>query len=459
MRLTSIQLRLALGLFQASLAADPGAAQPPAGGTAAAASPAVAASPAIVPSAAPDSVAAPAPASVAQATAAPAEGAPVPGQAADTAALPVLPAPAAAARDSVHKVVEPAVVEAPGLAGLKVGGTFQLKASYQDMTADEDRDKRLGFELRRARLDLAGALGDHFSFEGQFSLEGNGRQLGAEAVYLAWKLNDFFGIKGGKLKRPFSQEALSSSKGLYTVERTTLYHDFLANTTGYSSYDLGLLFHGGFEDEGVPVTYEAGIFNGKQTNNPATAYAGQHYEARDAGFKAKDFGFRIQVQPFRPLKVEGAISTKAAEDTTDPANFDYHVNTAYEVGVDLNLAPLRLLGEIAWGDNHQGRDSRIISGSSLFMAFYAMAVWHEDYSRGRASELVLRIEGQDPDFEVGSGEGGENDGRLRYTAGANYFFAPRVSVLVDYTLLQPITEMPGEDELVHGLEAMWRMSF
>jgi hypothetical protein len=434
MRLTSIQLILALGLVQASLAADTPAAPSPAADTAAV-STTVAASPA--------------------------DSAQVPVPAADTAALPALPAPAAAAaaRDSVHQVVEPALVEAPGLASLKVGGTFQLKASYQDFAAEEDSEKRLGFELRRARLDLAGALGDHFSFEGQFSLEANGRQLGAEAVYLAWKLNDFFGIKGGKLKRPFSQEALSSSKSLYTVERSVLYHDFLATTTGYSFYDLGLLFHGGFEDEGVPVTYEAGIFNGKQTNNPSTAYTGQHYEARDAGFKAKDFGFRIQVQPFRPLKVEGALSTKSAEDTTDPANFDYHVNTAYEVGVDLDLAPLRLLGEIAWGDNHHGRDSDIISGSSLFMAFYVMGVWHEDYSRGRASELVLRIEGQDPDFEVDSEDGGDNDGKLRYTAGANYFFAPRVSVLLDYTLLQPITEMPGEDELVHGLEAMWRMSF
>jgi hypothetical protein len=357
------------------------------------------------------------------------------------------------------KVTEPAVVEAPGLAKLEVGGTFQLKGFYQDMAADDDADKRLGFELRRARFDLAGKVGDHFSFEGQFLLEANARQIGSEAVYLAWKPSEFFGIKGGKLKRPFSQEALSSSKGLYTVERSVLYHDFLATTTGYSFYDLGLVFHGGFVDEDVPVTYEAGVFNGKQTNDPSQAYTGQHYETRDAGFKAKDFAFRLQAQPFRALKVEGAVSTKSAEDRTDPANFDYHVNTAYEVGIDLAVDRLRVLGEIAWGDNHQGRDSRILSGSSLFLAFYAMGVWREDYSRGRASELVLRIEGQDPDFETDSGEGSPNDGKLRYTLGCNYFFTPKVSVLADYAVLHPITELPDEDELAHSIEAMWRMSF
>jgi hypothetical protein len=252
---------------------------------------------------------------------------------------------------------------------------------------------------------------------------------------------------------------MQSSKALYTVERGALYSTFLTDATGYAGYDLGLLFHGGFVDEDVPVTYEVGLFNGKQSDNPAEGYANQHYEAQDAGFKSKDLVFRLVAQPFKPLKVEAAVSTKAAEDKTDPATFSYHVNTGYEVGADLLVGPLRILGEAAWGDNHQGRDARIISGTSLFFAFYGAAVWREDYSRGRASELVLKLEGLDPDFEPGSGDGAANDGKLRYTFGTNYFFTPKVSVLANYNVLQPITEVPGEDGLVHDLDVMWRMSF
>lgn len=367
------------------------------------------------------------------------------------------------ARDTVAKVEEPALVEAPGLDRLTLGGAFQLRAAYRDMFNEADAKKSLGLSVRRARLDFAGTLGEpgrplgSFGFEGQFRFE-DGRRLGSEAIYLAWRLNDLFGIKGGKLKRPFSQESMQSSKGLYTVERGALYNAFLTGTTGYAGYDLGLLFHGGFVDEDVPVAYEVGLFNGKQSDDAGVGYADQHYESGDAGLKAKDLVFRLVARPFKPLKVEASLSTKAAEDRTDPENFSYHVNTGYQVGAELLAGPLRILGECAWGDNHHGSDAGILSGTSLFFAFYGAAVWREDYGRGRASELVLKLEGLDPDFEPDGG-GTPNDGRLRYTFGTNYFFTPKVSILANYNVLQPITEVPGDDVLTHDVDVMWRMSF
>ena len=133
------------------------------------------------------------------------------------------------------------------------------------------------------------------------------------------------------------------------------------------------------------------------------------------------------------------------------------MNTGYQVGADLLLGPLRLLGEVAWGDNHQGRDARIISGASLFFAFYGTAVWREDYARGRASELVLKLEGLDPDFEPDSGEGAANDGKPPLHLGVQLVLHPQGERPSNYGVLQPITEIPGEDELVHDLDAMWRM--
>ena len=342
---------------------------------------------------------------------------------------------------------------------LDFSGTVQLKALYHDMYADKDADKRLSFQLRRFKLELEGGFDPHFGFRGEMLVDGNGRNFGMDNAYLYYALNELVGFRGGKMKRPFSQEALQSSKSLYTVERGQLYQTFLSATTGYSDYDLGVMAYGGFMEEDRALTYELGLFNGKQNNDPAKDYSGQQNENLDKGFKAKDAVMRITYTPVKPLKVEAAVSTKAAEDTTDGNEFGYAVNTAYEFGADFSYRHLRLLGEAAWGDNQDGVDAKIIDGSTFFFAFYVMGVWHEDYTRGRASELVLKMEALDPDFKAGAGEGTPNDGKARYTLGVNYFFTPKVSVLADYGMLQPITKVAGEKTWKHDLDLMWRMSF
>jgi hypothetical protein len=342
------------------------------------------------------------------------------------------------------------------LQSLALSGTVQVKAFYRDFASDPDSAKRLSLQLRRFKLGLEGAVSAHAGFRGEFLLDGANKAFGAEDAYLWWRLNDMVGFKGGKLKRPFSQEALQSSRSLYTVERGELYHDFLAETTGYAYYDLGLIAYGGFTEDDAIFGYEFGVFNGKQSGN---GYANQQAEKTDAGFIAKDVVARLSAAPIRGLKLEAAVSTKAAEDRSDPSTFAYAVNTAYELGLEYVLGPFRLLGEASMGDNHKGKDSLIVDGSARFFAFYAMGVWHEGYSGGRASELVLKLEGLDPDFGWKKGHGRPNDGLLRYTGGCNYFFTPAVSLLADYSLLQPITKVPHEDRLIHSLDVLWRVSF
>ena len=354
---------------------------------------------------------------------------------------------------------EPLVLRNSSIARLDLSGTFQLKALYHNMSSGRDADKRLSLQLRRFKLGLEAGLDSHSGFRGEFLVDGNGKSFGVENTYLFYTVNEFVGFKGGKLNRPFSQEALQSSKSLYTIERGELYHNFLANTTGYAYQDLGVVAYGGFNEDGASLTYELGVFNGKQNSDTAGDYGGQHFEGLDKGFKAKDVVFRLAAAPFKPLKLEAAVSTKAAEDKSDPNSFKYAVNTAYEVGGSLTVNQLRLLGEISWGDNHMERDARIIEDGVDFFAFYATGVWHQDYTRGRASEMVLKLEGLDPDFEPARGEGTPNDGLLRYTAGVNYFFTRNVSAMANYGILQPITKVAGKDVLTHDVDLLWRMSF
>lgn len=354
---------------------------------------------------------------------------------------------------------EPVVLRNSSLSHLDLSGTFQLKALYHDMAAERDADKRLSLQLRRFKLGLEAGLEGNSGFRGEFLVDGNGRSFSVENTYLFYTVNEFVGFKGGKLNRPFSQEALQSSKSLYTIERGGLYHDFLANTTGYAYQDLGVVAYGGFNEDGASLSYELGVFNGKQNTDPAGDYSGQQNEGLDKGFKAKDVVFRLEAAPFKPLKLEAAVSTKGAENVSDPRAFGYEVNTAYQVGANLTVKQLRLLGEVAWGDNHMKQDAKIVNGGVNFFAFYATGVWHQDYTRGRASEMVLKLEGLDPDFAPGSGEGAPNDGLIRYTAGVNYFFTRNVSAMANYGLLQPITKVAGEDVLKHDVDLLWRMSF
>jgi phosphate-selective porin O/P len=389
------------------------------------------------------------------------------------AAPPAAPAPEAgsAATDSMVTAAvasvdsaalaspEPLVLRNASISRLDLSGTFQLKALYHNFTSEYDANKRLSLQLRRFKLSLEAGLDSHSGFRGEFLVDGNGKSFGVENTYLFYTVNEFVGFKGGKMNRPFSQEALQSSKSLYTIERGELYHDFLANTTGYAYQDLGVVAYGGFNEDGASLTYELGVFNGKQNNDAAGNYGGQQYEGVDKGFKAKDVVFRLAAAPFKPLKLEAAVSTKAADDMSDSRDFKYAVNTAYEVGGSLTVNQLRLLGEVSWGDNHMKQDAKIVDGGVNFFAFYATGVWHQDYTRGRASEMVLKLEGLDPDFAPGQGEGAPNDGLLRYTTGVNYFFTKNVSAMANYGVLQPITKVAGKDGLTQDFDLLWRMSF
>ncbi|MEO6096427.1 MAG: porin [Fibrobacteria bacterium] len=354
---------------------------------------------------------------------------------------------------------EPLLFRNSSLAHLDLSGTMQLKALYHGVTDDRDADKRLSLQLRRFKLELEGALDAHAGFRGELLVDGNGRNFGVDNAYLFYRVNDFVGFKGGKQKRPFSQEALQSSKSLYTIERGELYHEFLATTTGYASFDLGLVAYGGFMDDGASLSYELGVFNGKQNDDSAGNYNGQQNENLDKGFKAKDVVFRLSASPWKPLKLEGAVATKAAEDVSDRNSFRYAVNTAYQLGADYAYKRLHLLGEASWGDNHKKQDAKIISGSTRFFAFYATGLWREDYKRNRASEMVLKLEGLDPDFGWSEGDGAPNDGKLKYTAGVNYFFSRNVSVMANYGVLQPITKVEGAGDLSQDLDLLWRLVF
>ncbi len=365
----------------------------------------------------------------------------------------LLPAPTSEAVPALNRALEK----------IDIGGRIQFKGFHHDIFSESDSDKRLSFQLRRLSLDVNGRFADQFGFKMEALLEVNNHRANLNQAYLFHEWNEHWGIRAGKLKRPISQEALQSSKRLNTIERSGLYHEFLSKETGYIMQDIGLILNGGFEDNGIPVGYQLGVFNGKNPANVEDNYANQHLESTDRGFLAKDVVLRAHAKPFPELFVEGAFATKGAEDRSNPVNFKFRMNTAYQLGFAFNRGKVKVLGETAWGDNHQGRDDFIgvDSLTSTFFTFYVTGMWRTEYSRNRASELVLQLEGLDPDTRLlwQEEEGRPNDSHLRYYVGSNYDFNRHTGVQLGYSIIHPITEVVGEGDLRHNLEFMWRMFF
>jgi hypothetical protein len=106
-----------------------------------------------------------------------------------------------------------------------------------------------------------------------------------------------------------------------------------------------------------------------------------------------------------------------------------------------------------------GSDANIVGDSKQFVAFYGMVLWRNEYRGGRASETLLKFEGLDPTMHWSDRASVPNDGKFRYTAGANYFFTPGISLLLNYSLLHPITKISADKDPVHDVEMMWRLNF
>jgi Phosphate-selective porin O and P len=370
----------------------------------------------------------------------------------------------AAKDDSVKSALaalkEPTSVENAKLAKLKFGGVARTSAYARDISAESDAAKTLSMGVDLIRLGMQGEFGNGFGFNAELDYAKAAGGVSAAAVYVQWQKGAFDKVKAGRIKRAFSREAILSDALLPFNFRGALYQDFLRKANGYTGYDVGISFASGFEDAGIPVRYELGVYNGRKNDSVAG-----HYDVdawKDSDLKAKDVAFRIEAEPMKGLLLEGALTTKTAEDRSDADNFDIKVNTAYQVGAFYTCKGLRVNGEFAYGDNHQGRDALIVKGSSDFLAFYIEAMLRSDYGNtGRWSETLLKFEGLDPDMGFGSDDGKPNDGKFRYTLGATYGFTRDVSVTLAWGFLQPISEsqVSSDTRLRHDLDLFWKLVF
>jgi phosphate-selective porin OprO and OprP len=174
---------------------------------------------------------------------------------------------------------------------IQLSGYTQLR--YLQM---EEKGKRSGFDIRRARLDIKGAVTPFFAYRLQTEFADKPKILDA---YGEIKIAEYFTITAGQFKIPFSMENLASSNKLEMIDRSQVVEalvargkDVIGNQNGR---DIGIQIGGGMiKQNGIPlIEYRLGLFNGSGINLADTANS------------AKDVVGRVVLNPVRGLSVGG----------------------------------------------------------------------------------------------------------------------------------------------------------
>jgi phosphate-selective porin OprO and OprP len=174
---------------------------------------------------------------------------------------------------------------------IQLSGYTQLR--YLQM---EEKGKRSGFDIRRARLDFKGAITPYFSIRLQTEFADKPKILDA---YSEIKISDYFNITAGQFKIPFSMENLASSNKLEMIDRSQVVEalvargkDVIGNQNGR---DIGIQIGGGIlKNNGIPlIEYRLGLFNGSGINLADTAN------------DAKDIVGRFVINPVKGLSLGG----------------------------------------------------------------------------------------------------------------------------------------------------------
>lgn len=295
-------------------------------------------------------------------------------------------------------------------AGKKITLAGYTQVRYQAL---EEAGKIDGFDIRRARLDVKGAISPYWSYRVQFDLAGTPKLIDA---YTELKINDFFNFTIGQAKIPFSLENLTSSNKLELIDRsqavealTARGKDVIGNHNGR---DIGIQLGGTvlkLKDRPL-VDYRLGVYNGTGINTADTN-------------EKKDFAARLITHPITGLDISAGLyngtryiaEVKTGSVVTTPAkNVDRD-----RLGLDLNYDwnNLAIRAEYIHGkDDATKREGYYVQGGYYFLQ--------------KKLQLLAKYDFYDAD------KAKANDASTWVVLGANLNFNANTRLQVNYTLKQ-----------------------
>jgi phosphate-selective porin OprO/OprP len=231
-----------------------------------------------------------------------------------------------------------------------IGATRQMQLSgysqvrFQSM---QEKGKKDGFDIRRARLDLKGSLTPYFSYRVQAELADKPKLIDG---YGEIKITDYLTITAGQFRIPFSLENLSSANKLEMIDFSQVVEamvargkDVIGNQNGR---DIGIQVSGTFlKLKGQPFAeYRVGLFNGSGINIADTAN------------KAKDIVCRLNFTPGKGLSFGGGFYNGWGKAIKPDVAGSSQVRNRYGVEASYVTTRFSLKGEYISGQD--GRTDR-----------------------------------------------------------------------------------------------------
>lgn len=284
---------------------------------------------------------------------------------------------------------------------LKIAGYTQVRGRLHTNLTDNDTDDVRSFDIRRARIDIKGAVTERFEYRLQVDFAGaSAKLLDATAAYT---FDQALKITIGQFKIPLSLENLTSSPKLETIDRSQVVEALVARGKdvigNHNGRDIGLQASGALFDIGnlKLLEYTAGVFNGAGIN------------AVDVNVN-KDYVARLVVHPVAGLDIGGSYYNGYAGKFSAGKRRD-------RAGAELSytLDPFTVKGEFIYGKDSVTEKT----------GWYAQA---GVFAIPKVLQFVVKYDSYDPNIDK------KDDETDVATAGVNLYITKWTFIQANYAL-------------------------
>ncbi len=301
---------------------------------------------------------------------------------------------------------------------LVIAGKMIKISGYTQARYLNDKSKNDAFDIRRARLDLKGDITERFDYRTQIDFGGgtSSSTTGATAystklldATIGYKVNSNLKLTAGQFKIPFSQENLTSSPKLETINRSQIVEALVARGTdvigNQNGRDIGIQASGSILSNNL-FDFAFGVFNGSGINTSDLN-------------EQKDFIGRLVFHPLKAWSIGGSYYAGRYTLATAPTRkYDRD-----RVGAELayTKGPISFKGEYIIGND----DATNKAGWYLQTGYFFV----QSKFQG-----VFRFDTYDPNIKV------YKDQKNVYTLGGNWYFNKWAFLQVNYELKDDLSK-------------------
>jgi phosphate-selective porin OprO/OprP len=286
---------------------------------------------------------------------------------------------------------------------IQISGYTQIRYQLLD-----EKGKKDGFDIRRARLDINGNFTPYLSYRLMTDFADKPKIMDA---YAEIKFNDYLILTAGQFRVPFSNENLIPVRKFDLIDFSQAIdalvfrsNDVIGNQNGR---DIGVQLGGTLLKKGVSsfVEYKVGVFNGSGINIADTAN------------NAKDIAGRLIVNPIKGLSI-GASYFSGWDKAIKPAPGYAGKSQPHDrFGFDISYA---FAGLALRGEYIHGLDGAINKSGWFILAEY--------YILPQKLQLVAKYDTFDSNLAI------DKNSTTNYVAGMNFNFNSWSRIQAFYTI-------------------------